>query len=196
MGKVGLWYCFLCGSRFNDDDDFNGEDMAEAFIGEIKLVPYNFAPLGWAFCYGQLMAISENDALFALIGTTYGGDGQSTFALPDLRGRTPIHQSGQNPLGQAFGVESVTLISQEMPSHGHMLHVAATAGTQSDPTNAFLGAGGSRTLGKPYTTTLDGTTMNSASVSFTGMNMAHDNMQPFLTMHYIICLQGIFPSQN
>jgi len=169
--------------------------MADAFIGEVKLVPYNFAPRGWAFCQGQLMAISQNDALFALIGTTYGGDGQTTFGLPDLRGRGPIHQSGVFPLGAVVGTETVTLTVAEMPSHTHMLHVSNTAGTVSDPTNQFLGATGSKTLAKGYAATSD-SFMNAASVSITGQNQSHDNMQPYLVMNYIICLEGVFPTQN
>lgn len=169
--------------------------MADPFLGEIKLVPYNFAPRGWAYCSGQLMAISQNDALFALLGTTYGGDGQTTFGLPDLRGRAPIHISQTFPLGAVVGAETETLISNEMPSHTHQLHVTATAGTSSDPTGHFLAAANSKTLGKPYADTTDGT-MNAASVQITGSSVPHDNMQPFLVIGYVIALEGVFPSQN
>ena len=122
----------------------------EPFIGEIKLVPYNFAPIGWAMCAGQLIPIDQNEALFVLLGTIYGGNGQTNFALPDLRGRTPLHFSNALPIGIPSGTETVTLTSGQMPSHGHYLHVSETAGTLADPSGHFLGASGSKTLGKPY----------------------------------------------
>ncbi|MBI1334767.1 MAG: phage tail protein [Armatimonadetes bacterium] len=168
--------------------------MAEPFLGEIKLVPYNFAPLGWAFCNGQLMAISQNDALFSLIGTTYGGDGQSTFGLPDLRGRVPIHM-GTNPIGAVFGTESVTLITTQIPQHAHMLHVSDDAAPLANPSGAFLSRPGSRRLGRGYSATTD-STMLATSVSQTGGNQPHDNMQPYLTLNFVIALEGIYPSRN
>lgn len=169
--------------------------MAEPFLGEIKLVPYNFAPVGWAFCAGQLMAIDQNTALFALVGTTYGGDGQTTFGLPDLRGRAPVHTSGSFPMGMMDGTEAVTLLSSQIPQHTHQLHVSSVAGTDADPTAHFLGASGSKTLGKAYADTSDGT-MNPTAVGLSGGSQPHENMQPFLVMNYIIALEGIFPSHN
>lgn len=167
--------------------------MAEAFIGEVRLVPYNFAPRGWAFCAGQLLSIAQNDALFALLGTTYGGDGQTTFGLPDLRGRVPIHQSSTMLIGAVVGSESVTLTTNEMAAHGHQLHVAGVAGTQTAPGGNYLGSASSKTLGKIYADTGD-TTM--APSGFAGGNQPHENRQPFLVLNYVICLEGIFPSQN
>lgn len=168
--------------------------MADPFLGEIKLVPYNFAPRGWAFCQGQTLPISQNDALFALLGTIYGGDGQSTFQLPDLRGRTPIHMSQSLPIGLPTGSESVTVVSSQLPPHTHSLHASANDGTLNDPTGHFI-AKAAKTLGNIYIEAANAT-MNPASVGLTGGNQPHDNRQPFLCMNYCIALEGVFPSQN
>jgi microcystin-dependent protein len=172
--------------------------MAQPYVGEIRMFAGNFAPLGWLFCDGSLQPISEYDTLFALIGTTYGGDGQSTFALPDLRGRVPIHQ-GQAPgtssygMGESGGVESVTLTAQQIPSHSHTLIASNDAGTSSAPGgnvparavgNIYFGAAISRQ-------NLAGT-----AISATGGSQPHENMQPFLCVNFIISLFGIFPSPN
>ncbi len=168
--------------------------MAEPFLGEIKLVPYNFAPLGWAFCQGQLLPISQNDALFALLGTIYGGDGQSNFQLPDLRGRVPIHQSQSMPIGLVTGTETVTLTTSQIPQHTHLMHASANDGTLNDPTGHFI-AKVSKTLGNTYIEQPN-STMNPASVGLAGGNQPHENRQPYLCLNYIVALEGIFPSQG
>lgn len=165
--------------------------MASPFIGEIKLIPYNFAPVGWAFCDGSLLSIAENEALFALIGTIYGGNGQTTFGLPDLRGRVPMHQSGQNPIGAVFGSESVTLTTGQMPMHGHQLHVLSGNGTILSPIGKYIG--GSKTLGKVFG---DGSDAAMGPSGFAGGNQPHDNMQPFLVLNFVIATEGVFPPQN
>lgn len=169
--------------------------MSDPFIAEIKLFAGNFAPRGWAFCNGQILSIAQNTALFSLLGTTYGGNGQTTFALPDLRSRVPVHP-GQGPglsnvtLGQAAGSETVTLLQTQMPQHGHM--VAATNGSAgaSRPANNFLSAGGS------YANASDGTTMNPNMVQGAGGGQPHENRQPYLGLNFIIALEGIFPARN
>lgn len=192
--------------------------MSEPFIGEIILVGFNFAPQGWAFCDGSLLPISENDTLFALIGTTYGGDGQTTFGLPDLRGRVPIG-TGQGQglpssytLGESGGTETITLTSQQMPAHAHVLDArsVATARCRNESANspspvghvpAIEAAGVTMT----YSNQPPDAAMAGAALVFNGINLSlslqnaggsqpHDNMQPFLTMNYCISLFGIFPS--
>lgn len=179
--------------------------MSQPYVGEIRIFAGNFPPAGWAMCDGQLMAIADNDTLFTLIGTTYGGDGQSTFGMPDLRGRAPVHSgtsSGQTYIvGQSAGVETVTLSSQQMPQHTHSLVSTATPATTNVPTNATIFADiGPAAINnlfafKPY----DGSnqvTLNATSVSPVGGNQPHDNMQPYLGLNFIISLYGIFPSQS
>ncbi len=173
--------------------------MADPFLGEIKLVPYNFAPLGWAFCHGQLLAISQNTALFSLLGTTYGGNGQTTFALPDLRGRAVVH-TGQGPglspydLGEMSGVENVTLTTSEMPAHSHAMQVSDQAATLATVSGNYPGVG-TGSVGNVYGTAPNGS-MPANAVSPTGGAIPHNNRQPYLTMNYIIALQGIFPQRN
>lgn len=167
----------------------------EPFLGEIKMVGFNFAPIGWAMCNGQLLPISQNDALFALIGTIYGGDGQNTFGLPDLRSRVPVHFSNSFPIGAAFGNETTTLNSAQIPAHGHMIHAADVAADQSDPSGHFLGASATKTQGKTYGSAPD-TTMAAQSVNAVGGSQPHENRQPYLAATFIIALEGIFPSQN
>jgi microcystin-dependent protein len=169
----------------------------DAYIGEIRMFGGNFAPAGWEFCQGQLLSIAENDALFALIGTTYGGDGQTTFALPDLRGRIPIH-AGQGPgltnrvIGQVLGVESVTLTASQI-AHTHLLRVSNASGTTTDPTNAFLAkqAASLNVYGDAPAVAL-----NSQTIGTAGGSQPHENRQPFLAINFIISLYGVFPSQN
>lgn len=173
--------------------------MAQPYIGEIRMFGGNFAPAGWAFCDGQLMAIAENDALFALIGTTYGGDGQSTFALPDLRGRLPIHQgSGLGlptyTLAEAAGSESVTLTTNQMPQHTHAF-VADSSLTGLSPNPAGSIPAGSTTI-DAYINDIADQTLAPQSVSAVGGSQSHDNMMPFVTLSFIISLYGIFPSQS
>ena len=169
--------------------------MADPFLGEIRMFGGNFAPVGWALCNGQLLAISQNDALFNLIGTTYGGDGQNTFALPDLRGRAPVHQGAGFVIGQSGGVENVTLAVGQMPAHNHQA-AAAAGGNVVDPANAVWSSdpGGNTAA---YTIPPQGqATMNGAAIGSTGGSQPHDNMQPYLAVNYIISVEGIFPSQN
>lgn len=171
--------------------------MSEPYIGEIRLVGFNFAPQGWAFCDGALMAISQNDALFNLIGTTYGGDGQNTFGLPDLRGRVPLHMGtgGGNTyvLSQSAGVETVTLTGNQIPVHTHTLlgtsAAAVTAAPQASPASALA-----QSATAIYAANAPNTTMNQTSVA--GGSQPHDNRMPFLGINFIISLFGIYPSQS
>lgn len=171
--------------------------MATPFIGAIRMFGGTFAPVGHAFCSGQLLAISQNDALFALIGTTYGGDGQTTFALPNLQSRIPVHQ-GTAPggstfvIGQAAGTEAVTLIQSQLPAHTHTAQGNAADGGQTSPANNFWGLSASNV----YSTTAPATPMNAAAIGSTGGSQPHENMLPFLCINFIIALQGIFPSRN
>lgn len=166
--------------------------MSQPFIGEIRLFGGNFAPVGWAFCNGQLLSISQNTALFTLIGTTYGGDGQTTFALPDLRGRLPVHQGGGFTIGQTGGAEQVTLTTNQVPAHGHAISATSTDGTSADPTNATWGESDART----YSTSAPDATMHASALGAAGSGQPHDNMMPFATLNFIIALEGVFPSQN
>jgi microcystin-dependent protein len=167
--------------------------MGQPFIGEIRMFAGTFAPAGWALCNGQMLAISENDALFNLIGTTYGGDGQQTFGLPNLQGRVPIHMTSSSVLGQNGGVETVTLTTQQMPAHTHALMASTSAGTQNSPTGNVTAASPSITL---YTADVTDTNMNAAAVSTVGQGGQHDNLMPFLCFNFIISLFGIFPPHN
>ena len=171
--------------------------MADPFLGEIRMFGGNFAPVGWAICNGALLPISIYDALYALLGTTYGGDGITTFALPDLRGRVPIHQ-GTNPygtftLGEVGGTESVTLTTNQIPAHTHAFLGRAAAANSSDPTGRVLG-----TAQFDAYTASDNATVSLASgaVGITGSSLPHDTMGPYLAINYIIALEGIFPSQG
>jgi microcystin-dependent protein len=172
--------------------------MSQPFVGEIRMFGGNFAPSGWAMCQGQLIAISENDTLFQLIGTTYGGDGQSTFALPDLQGRVPIHQ-GQGPgitqnytIGEKAGVENVTLTTGQLPVHTHSLLASTNNALNTSPTNNVLAAG---ITTKMYTEDVANQAMNAGAITPAGGSQPHDNMQPFLVLTFIISLFGVFPSQ-
>jgi len=166
----------------------------DPFIGQIILVPYNFAPQGWALCNGQLLPIAQNTALFSLLGTTYGGDGVTTFALPDLRGRVPI-SAGQGPglqpyaLGQEGGEETVTLNTNQIPAHSHAVYANSTHSNSDQPANNFPGASAH------FQTSTDGTKMNPGMIGQTGGSQPHDNRQPYLTLNYCIALQGIYPSR-
>lgn len=173
--------------------------MSEPFVGEIRMFGGNFAPAGWALCSGQLMAIAENDTLFTLIGTTYGGDGQQTFGLPDLQGRIPVH-AGQGPgisqsytLGEKAGVESVTLTTQQTPIHNHAFLASADAASGVSGANSVLAAPPSVA---PYFAAAPDSSLGTQSIGSTGGSQPHDNMMPFLTVSFIISLFGIFPTQN
>jgi microcystin-dependent protein len=167
--------------------------MATPFIGEIRLFAGTFAPRGYALCFGQLLPISQYTALFALIGTTYGGDGQTTFALPDLRGRVPVHQGPSVVMGQTYGTETVTLSSSQIPLHSHAQHSSTNA------VNA--GYGPSAVLGTSTTTAFYGSgtpqvTMAAAAVDAAGSGQPHNNMAPFLALNFIIAVEGVFPARN
>jgi microcystin-dependent protein len=168
--------------------------MSEPYVGEIRLVGFNFAPVGWMLCDGQLLPISEYDTLFNLIGTTYGGDGQTTFGLPDLRGRTPFHQgSGGGTtyiIGQQGGVETVTLLSTQIPSHTHTVNVQNEMGDTSSPIGALFAASNEDQYAG------SGSSASGPILSAVGGSQPHSNLQPFLCANYIISLFGIYPSQS
>lgn len=170
--------------------------MAEPFLSEIKAVSFNFAPKGWALCNGQLLPINQNQALFSLMGTTYGGNGTTNFALPNLQGRTPLH-FGSDPLGsfyvlgQAAGEVAVTLSVAEMPSHSHVAQGVLTAANSGSPAgNAWADS-----TSNPFGSAPD-SVMNAASVTQLGGSQPHNNLPPYVTLNFIIALVGIFPSQN
>jgi microcystin-dependent protein len=166
----------------------------DPFIGEIRLVPFNYAPKGWALCAGQLLPINQNQALFALLGTTYGGNGQTTFALPDLRGRIPVG-AGQLPVGSSYplgatgGQETVKLKTGELPGHAHAVHASSAAGTTKSPATAFPARGGSYAAQRNVR-------MKAGMIGRTGGGEEHENRQPYLSLNYIIALYGIFPAQS
>ncbi len=174
--------------------------MSEPFVGEIRMFAGNFAPRGWAFCDGQLLAISQNDALFSLLGTIYGGDGRTTFGLPDLRGRIPLHQ-GIGPglstrrLGAKAGTETVTLTTNQLPSHSHDFNASTQVADTQVPQGKVLGKSSSnlRYLKK---ISPGSARLNSASLSIAGGSRSHTNLQPTLCLHYIIALFGIYPSRQ
>jgi microcystin-dependent protein len=167
--------------------------MSEPFLGEIRMFGGNFAPTGWAFCNGQLLAISDNDALYQLIGTTYGGDGQSTFALPNLQSRVPVHVGPGHVLGEQAGVESVTLTVNQIPAHAHAVNVDENSGSQLSPTNNVLAQTQNPMMYRAIAPTL---AMNASSVAAAGGSQPHDNMLPFLVISFIISLYGVFPTQS
>ena len=172
--------------------------MSEPFLAEIRMFAGNFAPQGWAFCNGQIMSIAQNTALFSLVGTTYGGDGQTTFALPNLQSRVPIHW-GQGPglsnyvWGEQIGTETVTLLSTQMPSHNHSLAATTVAGGTATPSTGTV-------LANSHTTNIYGanpnTTLSPQAISQAGGNQPHNNIQPVLAVSFIIALEGIYPSRG
>jgi microcystin-dependent protein len=166
--------------------------MAQPYVGEIRIFAGNFAPAGWMFCEGQLLPISENETLFNLIGTTYGGDGQSTFALPDLRGRVPIHQGDGFILAETGGAEEITLTVQQIAAHSHPLLGTAVNGTSPNPGGSLL-AQPAATI-QPYTIEPTAINMNPGIISAVGGSQPHTNFQPYLCLDFIISLFGIFPS--
>jgi microcystin-dependent protein len=167
--------------------------VAQPYVGEIRMFAGNFAPAGWQFCEGQLLPISEFETLFNLIGTTYGGDGQSTFALPDLRGRLPIHFGNGFTLAETGGVETVTLTVSQIPPHTHPLLATINIGGGSAPANNVLAQ---TSTVKVYSAVAPGSAMGSSSITATGGSQPHDNFQPYLCVDFIISLFGIFPSQT
>jgi microcystin-dependent protein len=168
--------------------------MAEPFLSEIRLMSFGFAPKGWAQCNGQLMQINQNQALFSLLGTTFGGDGRTTFALPDFRARTPIHVGSGHTLGEKGGEQAHTLSIGELPQHLHVLNASAATGTSAIPSNSVGLATSANYEQYRGATTL--VAMNPGSVTSVGGSQAHENMQPYLTINFCIALQGIFPSPN
>ena len=166
--------------------------MAQPYVGEIRMFGGNFAPAGWMFCEGQLLPISENETLFNLIGTTYGGDGQETFALPDLRGRLPIHQGNSFALAQTGGVEEVTLSVQQIPIHNHPLIGSKTAGNQSSPVGSVPAANNVVSI---YSAAVPASNMATQMLLPAGGSQPHTNFQPYLCIDFIISLFGIFPHQ-
>ncbi len=165
--------------------------MVQPFMGEIKIVAFNFAPRSWALCNGQLLQINQNQALFSILGTTYGGDGRVTFALPDFRGRTPFHMGNGFTLGERGGQEAHTLNIPEMPAHTHVLNADNGGAAGFDPTNGFFAAPTLNTYGPAGNGTTTG-----LQVGNTGGSQPHNNMQPYLVLIFIIALAGIFPSRS
>ncbi|MBB6734244.1 phage tail protein [Cohnella zeiphila] len=172
--------------------------MSDQYLGEIRMFSGNYAPQGWAFCNGQILSVNENQALFSILGGTYGGDGKTTFALPDLRGRVPIHngtspQSGTKfAIGQKGGTETVTLTEAQLPAHTHTVNAQSAPGTNTNPTNSFWAT----STVKEYSTAAPNLTMSAAAVSYEGANQEHDNMMPFFPVTFIIATQGLYPSQG
>jgi microcystin-dependent protein len=166
--------------------------LAEPFLSEIRIMSFNFPPKGWALCNGQLLQINQNQALFSLLGTTYGGNGQTTFALPNLQGRVPIHMGNGFTLGQAGGEQAHTVNIQELPQH---IHFAVGSNTQGDtpvPAGNVLALTPSQIYGDPVSLT----TLIPSTITMTGGSQPHDNMEPYLVLNFCIALQGIFPSRN
>ena len=172
--------------------------MSEPFVGEIRMFAGNFAPRGWAFCDGQLLAVSQNDALFSLFGTIYGGDGRTTFGLPELRGRIPIH-AGSGPglsprnLGAKSGTEKEALTTAQLPSHSHAMRANTGLANQTSPAGHVLAQ--SSTLNQ-YFETAPSVDLGASTVVAIGGSQSHDNIQPFLCIHFIVALSGIYPSRN
>ena len=170
--------------------------MSEPFLAEVRIVAFNFAPRGWAFCDGQILPISQNQSLYSLLGTTYGGDGRTSFALPDLRGRTPIHVGSSNGsihlLGQKGGEETHTLSAAEMPQHNHVVNVSSANATASAPDGNIL----ARSPDPAYESSTNVGAMGAGTVPNVGGGQAHNNMQPSLVLNFCIALRGLFPSRN
>lgn len=172
--------------------------MADPFVAEVRIFPFNFPPTGWAFCDGQILPLSQNTALFSLLGTMYGGNGKSTFALPDLQGRSPMHQ-GQGPglsdrfIGETGGSETVTLLESEIPAHTHTLNAVNDSGLQSTPGNAVAARANFYKI-NPAGNTLVNMSVN--AVGPVGSSFPHNNLQPYLTVNFCIALQGVFPPRT
>jgi microcystin-dependent protein len=174
--------------------------MAEPFVGEIRMFAFNFAPLGWALCNGQTLPISQNTALFSLLGTTFGGNGTSNFNLPNLQSRVPVHQgqgSSLSPyvIGEVTGAETVTLTSSQIPAHSHSVACSTAGGSQASPANGVPAVESTGTS-LDYTNAAPNSTMSAGMIGNTGTGAAHPNIQPVLCLNFCIALQGIFPSQN
>jgi len=171
--------------------------MAEPFLSEIRIMSFGYAPQGWALCDGQLLPINQNQALFSLLGTTFGGDGRVNFALPDLRGRTPIHVGSGHTLGEKGGEQAHTLSIAELPTHTHVLNGSSLVGDSANPRTVNGGNLLAQDPGNAYSPNVQNVTpLNTGSVTNAGGSQAHLNMQPFLALTFCIALQGIFPSPN
>lgn len=166
--------------------------MSEPFLAEIRIVGFNFAPRGWAFCDGQILPINQNQSLYSLLGTTYGGDGRTSFALPDLRGRTPFHVGDGVTLGQKKGEETHTLSADQMPQHDHTLKASSTAGAQPIANGNVL----ARSASQIYLNPTNLGAMQATSVTNVGAGQTHENMSPYLAVNFCIALKGLFPSRN
>lgn len=169
--------------------------MSTPFLGEVKIVSFNFAPKGWALCNGQLLPINQNQALFSLLGTTYGGNGQTNFALPNLQGRTPVHIGNGIVQGQSAGEINHTLIAAEMTAHTHTPVGTSTAAAVSTPSGNFWAGGGQQVYFNPPPATAPAN-MAAQAIGNTGGSQPHNNMSPYLVLNFVVALQGIFPSQN
>jgi len=165
--------------------------MSQPFLSEIKIVSFNFPPKGWALCNGQFLPINQNQALFSLLGTTYGGNGQTTFALPNLRGQVPIHMGNGHTLGEQAGSTAATLNIQHLPGHIHLMNGSGTAAETNVPTGAYLGV-----INNGYTSPANLVALAPDTVTNVGGSQPHNNMMPYLVLNFIIALQGIFPSRN
>jgi microcystin-dependent protein len=171
--------------------------MSEPFIAEIKIVGFNFAPRGWALCDGQILPINQNQSLYSLLGTTYGGDGRTSFALPDLRGRSPIHEGSGHLLGSREGSEGEAISSAQMPGHGHDAKATSAAATSTNAAGNLLGdTADARFSITPYADLTSPQALVSTALANAGASQPHDNMQPFLALNFCIALQGLFPSRN
>ena len=167
--------------------------MSEPFLSEIKIVSFNFPPKGWALCNGQFLPINQNQALFSLLGTVYGGNGQTTFALPNLRGRVPIHMGSGHTLGEAAGTTAVTVNIQQLPTHLHALQASTATANLDNPAGAFFGGSAPNDI---YTGPTNLSPLIPQTVTNVGGSQPHNNMMPYLVLNFIIALQGIFPSRN
>lgn len=170
--------------------------MSEPFLAEVRMVGFNFPPRGWAFLDGQILPINQNQSLYSLLGTTYGGDGRSTFALPDLRGRTPLHPGDEHNLGAKSGAESVTLTTAQIAAHTHGVKAAQGASNSDTPTNALFADETDPDLAYRNLEAATKTPLHSGTLANAGGGQAHENMQPYITLNFCIALQGLFPSRN
>lgn len=169
--------------------------MAEPFLGEIRMIGFNFAPRGWALCDGQILPISQNQSLYSLLGTTYGGDGRTVFNLPDLRGRAPAHFGDEIDQGESGGAERVVLTEAQLPSHDHLVRASAEIASTAEPADGLLAKRG---LFDPsiYAASANRVDLHPDSVSFTGGNLGHENQQPYQALYFMIAIMGNFPSRN
>ncbi len=177
------------------DDVVEESAVAEPFLAEIRILSFSFAPRGWALCNGQILPINQNQALFSLLGTTFGGDGRVTFALPNLQGRTPVHDGDGLTLGTSGGVQAVALSSAQLPAHAHTLRATADVASSSIPSGA-VPAKKPRFGADVYAAPANPTALAAGSLASVGGSQPHQNMQPFLTLSFAIAIQGIFPSPN